>query len=119
MRAYLPHAQVLPLAALLVTHAGIGTTIAAMRAGVPAVYLPLGRDQYSNAQAAEELGAGVTVAADASVATLRTTLADALASPDLRVTAARLRGAIAAYNDDAAAEVVELAARAQAQSELV
>jgi MGT family glycosyltransferase len=43
-----PHAQLFPLADVVVTHAGHGTLIKALAAGVPALCLPMGRDQGDN-----------------------------------------------------------------------
>jgi UDP:flavonoid glycosyltransferase YjiC (YdhE family) len=60
------HSAVLPYAAAVVTHAGLGTVTAALAHGVPLVCVPLGRDQYDNATRVEELGAGVTLPATAT-----------------------------------------------------
>jgi UDP:flavonoid glycosyltransferase YjiC (YdhE family) len=56
--AWIPHADVLPHAALVITHAGMGTVTAAMVHGVPMVCLPMGRDQDGNAARVEHLGLG-------------------------------------------------------------
>ena len=45
VRRYVPHVTVLPHAALVVTHAGTGTLMAAFAHAVPLVCIPLGRDQ--------------------------------------------------------------------------
>ena len=71
LRAYVPHAAVLPGAALVVTHAGTGTLLAAFAAGVPVVCVPLGRDQPDNARRVVELGLGVSLSPDYSPAELR------------------------------------------------
>ncbi len=80
----------LPGAALIVTHAGVGTMLEAMAAGVPAAYLPLGRDQHDNAALGEELGAGVALADGAECAELAATLAAAMGSTELRASTAAL-----------------------------
>jgi MGT family glycosyltransferase len=54
-----PHAQILAEAAVVVTHAGHGTVIKALAAGVPLVCLPQGRDQRDNAARVQRLGAGI------------------------------------------------------------
>jgi UDP:flavonoid glycosyltransferase YjiC (YdhE family) len=55
---YVPHAQILPSAALVITHAGAGTTMAALGHGVPLLCTPMGRDQFFNAEHVQALGAG-------------------------------------------------------------
>jgi MGT family glycosyltransferase len=60
-----PHAAVLAEAAAVVTHAGHGTTLKALAAGVPLVCMPMGRDQKDNTVRVLRLGAGVRVAKSA------------------------------------------------------
>lgn len=52
-----PHAQLFPLADVVVTHAGHGTLVKALAAGVPALCLPMGRDQGDNVVRAARHGA--------------------------------------------------------------
>lgn len=59
---YVPLSRFLPRADVVVHHGGLGTTIAAIRAGVPSVVLPHAFDQPHNAQLVEALGLGVDVA---------------------------------------------------------
>ena len=54
-----PHREVLKHASAVVTHAGHGTVIKALAAGVPVVAVPLGRDQLDNAARVEHHGAGI------------------------------------------------------------
>jgi UDP:flavonoid glycosyltransferase YjiC (YdhE family) len=79
VRAWIPHAEVLPRVSLVITHAGMGTVMAAMAYGVPMVCLPMGRDQDGNAARVERLGTGrvlppsssaAEIAADRAVAEL-------------------------------------------------
>jgi UDP:flavonoid glycosyltransferase YjiC (YdhE family) len=63
-------AEVLPRASAVVTHAGMGSTLAALSHGVPLVCLPLGRDQGGNAARVQELGAGVALEPTADPATI-------------------------------------------------
>ncbi|MGY6502823.1 MAG: glycosyltransferase [Acidimicrobiales bacterium] len=58
---YVRHGSVFPDAAVVVTHAGLGTVLAALRHAVPLVCIPLGREQPDNAVAVERVGAGVMV----------------------------------------------------------
>ena len=60
--AYLPQATVLPQASVVVCHAGCGTLLDCLGAGVPVVALPLGADQPLNALRVAELGLGVSLA---------------------------------------------------------
>jgi UDP:flavonoid glycosyltransferase YjiC (YdhE family) len=53
---YLPFSQVLPRAATLVHHGGIGTTAQALAAGVPQLVMPMSHDQPDNAARLERLG---------------------------------------------------------------
>ena len=110
---YIPHAAVLPHAALLVTHAGMGTVMAAFAAGTPMLCMPLGRDQHDNAARVVEFGAGVTVAADASVSAVQDAARDALTSPVLQAGARRMAGVIDRYQAGsmAVAELESLLAR--------
>jgi UDP:flavonoid glycosyltransferase YjiC (YdhE family) len=55
---YVPHTQILPSASLVITHAGAGTTMAALGHGVPLLCTPMGRDQFFNAEHVQALGAG-------------------------------------------------------------
>jgi MGT family glycosyltransferase len=56
-----PHGQLLPRAAAVITHAGHGTVLRTLAAGVPLVCLPMGRDQKDNTVRVLRLGAGVRV----------------------------------------------------------
>jgi MGT family glycosyltransferase len=56
-----PHRQVLREAAVMVTHAGHGSVLKALAAGIPLVCMPLGRDQKDNTVRVLRLGAGVRV----------------------------------------------------------
>ena len=54
---WLPLAPLLPRCAAVLCHAGTGTTLAALAAGLPLVLVPQGADQFDNAQACERAGA--------------------------------------------------------------
>jgi UDP:flavonoid glycosyltransferase YjiC (YdhE family) len=69
---YLPHDSVIGDVALVVCHAGHGTTMAALVHGVPLVCVPgIGRDQEPIATRVSELGLGVAVRRDATAAEIR------------------------------------------------
>ncbi len=81
---FVPHASVLPETALVVTHAGHGTTMAAVTAGVPLVCTPMGRDQHEVSGCVERNGLGLVVSQESSVDELRETIARALADDAMR-----------------------------------
>jgi UDP:flavonoid glycosyltransferase YjiC (YdhE family) len=56
--AYVPFSQVLPRAAALVHHGGIGTTAQGLAAGIPHLVMPLAHDQPDNAERLRRLGVG-------------------------------------------------------------
>ena len=115
VEAYIPHAAVLPHAAVVVSHAGMGSLLEAFRAGVPGVCIPLGRDQADNAAAAAERGAAIALPADAPVDHIRAAISRALTSPSLRNGARQMATAIAACGGaPAAAGQVEQVARGSA-----
>ncbi len=59
--AYLPFSTILPRAAALVHHGGIGTTAQAIAAGIPQVIRPMTHDQPDNAARVEGLGIGAAL----------------------------------------------------------
>lgn len=81
---YVRHAAVLPQATAVVSHGGLGTTIASAAHGLPMLAIPLGRDQPANAARVVELGIGSSLEPTASVAELAEALLALLASVDLR-----------------------------------
>lgn len=68
VRRSAPHAALFPRASVVVTHAGHGTLVKALAAGVPAVCLPMGRDQADNVVRAARHGAVVGLRRSASPA---------------------------------------------------
>ncbi|MEV7093511.1 glycosyltransferase [Amycolatopsis sp. NPDC051045] len=59
LHPWVPQAEVLPHAALVVHHGGSGTTLGALAAGVPQLVLPQGADQFANAEALVAAGAAL------------------------------------------------------------
>jgi UDP:flavonoid glycosyltransferase YjiC (YdhE family) len=55
---YVPFSRVLPRAAALAHHGGIGTTAQALAAGIPQLIMPLAHDQPDNADRLRRLGVG-------------------------------------------------------------
>ncbi|MCG6497782.1 glycosyltransferase [Kitasatospora sp. A2-31] len=107
----LPHALLLPRTAAAVHHCGAGTTAAALRAGVPAVPVPVMADQPFWASRLTALGAATApvpfaeLTADRLAAALRRAVRD----DALRTRARATARAMAA--EDGAARVVEAVAR--------
>jgi MGT family glycosyltransferase len=101
---WIPQADVLAHARVVVCHGGSGTTLGAIAAGVPLVIVPLFADQRDNAAAVESAGAGIAVEAvgAAATATIRVltreddeeriwdAVATVLADPSYREVAARI-----------------------------
>jgi rhamnosyltransferase subunit B len=59
---YLPFSQVLPRAALLVYHGGVGTLAQGIKAGIPHLVVPHGYDQFDSGWRIEQLGLGRSIA---------------------------------------------------------
>lgn len=58
---YAPFGEVLPRAAAVVHHGGVGTTGQALRAGRPMLVVPFSHDQFDNAMRAERAGCARTL----------------------------------------------------------
>jgi MGT family glycosyltransferase len=106
-----PHSEVLRHAAAVVTHAGHGTVIKALAAGVPVVALPLGRDQLDNAARVAHHGAGLRLKPKSSNDAIAQAVRRVLDEPSFATNAERLAAAIAVETaeDRAVAELEELA----------
>ena len=89
---YVRHAAVMPHASVVVTHAGLGVTLAALCHGLPMVAIPLGRDQPHNAERIAAIGAGVALAPDATVDDLRRAIESVLDDSSFRAAARRFAG---------------------------
>lgn len=58
---YVPFSELLPRAAALAHHGGIGTTAQALAAGIPQLVMPLAHDQPDNAMRLKRFGVGATL----------------------------------------------------------
>ena len=92
---FVPHASVLPHAAAVVTHAGHGTVMAALRHAVPLVCLPMGRDQGDVAARVTWRGAGVRLTARSSADKIAAAIEQVLGDPAFTAAARWLATAIA------------------------
>jgi UDP:flavonoid glycosyltransferase YjiC (YdhE family) len=92
---FVPHAQVLPGAAAVVTHAGLGTVHAALAHGLPLVCLPIGRDQPDNAARVEWHGAGLRLSPESPPPAIRVAVERVLRDRAFTASARRLATAFA------------------------
>jgi MGT family glycosyltransferase len=106
-----PHSEILRHAKVVVTHAGHGTVIKALAAGVPVVAIPLGRDQLDNAARVAHHGAGLRLKPKAGPEAIARAVRRVLDEPAFAAGAQRLADAIAAETaeDRAVAELEALA----------
>jgi MGT family glycosyltransferase len=95
-----PHAQLFPEAAVVITHAGHGTLLKALAAGVPTLCLPMGRDQGDNVVRAARHGAVIGLRPSARPQRIAAAVRRLLDAPSYREGAERLGAVIRA---DAAA----------------
>jgi UDP:flavonoid glycosyltransferase YjiC (YdhE family) len=117
----------LPRCTAAICHAGSGTMLAALAAGLPLLLLPQGADQFDNADACARAGVARVVSPDAfSLQSISAELAVLLSDRRYRVAAQRVRDEIAVMSSpaDVVALVEELvrqdlpSARESAQSTL-
>ncbi|WP_159726502.1 glycosyltransferase [Methylosinus sp. Ce-a6] len=89
------HDALLRRAVCVVTHAGHGTTLRALCAGVPILALPMGRDQNDNAARIEYHGAGLRLPREASAVEIAAAIRRLLEEPSFAHNARRLAREIA------------------------
>jgi MGT family glycosyltransferase len=100
---YAPHAEILPSASLVITHAGAGTTMAALGHGVPLLCTPMGRDQFHNAERVQALGVGTVLMPGSSGDAIARAAQDVLGDDRFATAARRLAAALAGYGGAAQA----------------
>ena len=94
---FAPQSAVLPHCAVVVSHAGSGTALAALALGIPQLCLPQGADQFLNAAAIARFGAGLALAPEAaSSESIRAAVQRLLVEPAHREAAGRVAASIAA-----------------------
>ena len=84
----------MPDADLVITHAGHGTVIRALAAGVPMICIPLGRDQHDVAARVVWRGAGSKLRSKVESAAIRRTVATALEDSRYKQAASEISEAI-------------------------
>lgn len=104
LSGHVRHAAVLPWASAVVSHAGLGTVLAALAHGLPQVCVPLGREQPLNAAAVERVRAGCTVEPTASPDVVRAAVMRTISDMELRAGAARMARGIDEQRAAGAAE---------------
>jgi MGT family glycosyltransferase len=117
VRSFVPHGGVLPHAQLVITHAGLGTVMAALVHGVPLVCIPLKNDQFDNAARVVAAGAGRNLERRVTRRSLQRAILQVLSEPRFRNGAERLARAIAADGVSAVDELEALVASSDASSE--
>jgi UDP:flavonoid glycosyltransferase YjiC (YdhE family) len=95
--AELPHQRILDRADAVVTHAGHGTVISALTAGVPLVCIPMGRDQHDVTRQVVAAGVGLEVDVDNILGDLLPAVRHVLGDPSVAAAAARIRRSIAEH----------------------
>lgn len=97
VHSWLPQAELLGRVDLIVHHGGSGTMLAAAAAGLPQLLLPRGADQFRNAAAVAELGAGTELlGADVTTANVQDAAKALLGGAQHRRVARELAAEIAA-----------------------
>jgi UDP:flavonoid glycosyltransferase YjiC (YdhE family) len=84
-----PHRLILREASVVITHAGHGSVLKALAAGVPLVCMPMGRDQKDNTVRVLRLGAGVRVGKSAKPARIAEAVRRVLDDPAYSAAARR------------------------------
>ncbi len=90
--AYAPHQQLIERAALVISHAGLNTTLTALDCGVPVLAIPITNEQPGIAARLAYCGAGrVLPVRQLRAPTLRTLVEEMLHNPRYRAAALRLQ----------------------------
>jgi MGT family glycosyltransferase len=105
-----PHSVILNDASVVVSHAGHGTTMKTLSAGVPLVCLPMGRDQDITAERVVHLGAGIQLPRSASSTEIAQAITEVMDNPEFRTNALRMATTIAEEHkpDDVVVELESL-----------
>jgi UDP:flavonoid glycosyltransferase YjiC (YdhE family) len=95
-----PHRRVLAEASVVVTHAGHGSVLKSLAAGVPMVCVPMGRDQKDNTVRVLRLGAGVRASKRSNPDRIAAAVSEVLRNPRYGEAARRFAGVLAAEARD-------------------
>lgn len=107
--AYAPHQQLIERSALVISHAGLNTTLTALGCGVPVLAIPITNEQPGIAARLASSGAGRVIAVQKlGVAKLRTLVSEMLSDSSYKQNAQRLQSACNAAGGVAkAADLIE------------
>ena len=107
--AYAPHQQLIERSALVISHAGLNTTLTALGCGVPVLAIPITNEQPGIAARLAYSGAGRVIPVQKlAVAQLRAQVSEMLTNPSYKEKAERLqRECVAAGGVSAAADLIE------------
>ncbi|MEA2279546.1 MAG: hypothetical protein QOK21_153 [Solirubrobacteraceae bacterium] len=114
VRGFVPHAELMPHASLVVGHGGHATTVAALAHDLPLLILPMHPflDQPIVGQSVQDAGAGLRLPKKAKPEAIRAAVEQLLADGPHRAAAARLGSAIrAARGAQTGAHAIEAALR--------
>ena len=93
---YIPQQLLLPACDLVVAHGGFGTVVGALSHGLPFVLVPMGADQFYNAECCVRLGVGQVVPLGEQTSdTIRIAVRAALENDEFRVRAQCVRDEMA------------------------
>lgn len=104
-----PQLEILERADLMITHAGMNSTLESLAAGVPMVAIPIAHDQHGVAARIEWTGTGARISAsECEPARLRQAISQVFADASYRESARRFQQIIAALDGPArAADIIE------------
>jgi MGT family glycosyltransferase len=107
--AYAPHQQLIERSALVITHAGLNTTLTALGCGVPVLAIPITNEQPGIAARLAYSGAGrVIPVQNLAIAQLRALVSEMLSNSSYKENAQRLQAAFnTAGGVAAAADLIE------------
>ena len=84
-----PHSRILPEASAIITHAGHGTVLKSLAAGVPLICIPMGRDQNDNTVRVLRLGAGIRLKQRSTPGQIAAAVSQTLHNPQYTTAARR------------------------------
>ena len=90
-----PHNRILAEASAVITHAGHGTVLKSLAAGVPLVCIPMGRDQKDNTVRVLRLGAGVRLSQRSTPGQIAAAVSETLHNPEYAAAAASFADVLA------------------------
>ncbi|WP_404783180.1 glycosyltransferase [Altericista sp. CCNU0014] len=92
---YAPHQQIIQRARLIITHAGMNTTLGALSSGVPLIAVPITNEQPAIAARIARTGAGEVVKlSELNIDKLKIVIQQVLSQDSYKINAARLQTAI-------------------------